>query len=358
MPQVFRNLLSRLPEKNKIARYLLYAVGEIMLVVIGILIAVEIGNINEERKSAEDFRAALRELELDLMTDISQTEQLREYYETKDSLARTVLRGRATREQYENEFDFRYLVVEMQRFEIHQNGYNKLQKMTEAANRNYETLFNGLNDLYGTVNPYLLSESNDLWNYKGSVIREWERTYPWFNQLTYRSKLDPIVIDFMMNDWRYKNNVKTYHTQVAGFIRTLSAFQRRAINILHEKRALENGTEIMKDSRILEILKFDTLKLQKCPDDFPITRYDVYNPYERSISANVYVIKNEKSIPIQVFSDYDFGSGIVMEPLVVKPGALLINWNASEIAYIIKDREGNCLGSFISGKNNGFVVIQ
>jgi hypothetical protein len=49
-------------KENKISAYLLYAVGEILLVVIGILIAVSIDDWNQERKSkdlGEEYRARL-----------------------------------------------------------------------------------------------------------------------------------------------------------------------------------------------------------------------------------------------------------------------------------------------------------
>lgn len=51
-------------EKNKVTTYLLYAVGEIVLVVIGILIAVSINNSNQERK--------LQASKLDLLESLSE----------------------------------------------------------------------------------------------------------------------------------------------------------------------------------------------------------------------------------------------------------------------------------------------
>jgi hypothetical protein len=36
--------------KNKVTHYLIYAIGEIILVLVGILIALEINNQNEQRK--------------------------------------------------------------------------------------------------------------------------------------------------------------------------------------------------------------------------------------------------------------------------------------------------------------------
>lgn len=52
MIKFFRRIRQRLLSENKISKYLIYAIGEIVLVVIGILIALQINNWNEERKSS------------------------------------------------------------------------------------------------------------------------------------------------------------------------------------------------------------------------------------------------------------------------------------------------------------------
>ena len=46
----FRRIRKGLLEGGRTSKYLLYAIGEIALVVIGILIALQINNWNEERK--------------------------------------------------------------------------------------------------------------------------------------------------------------------------------------------------------------------------------------------------------------------------------------------------------------------
>lgn len=53
--KVFRKQRERLAAENNVAKYLRYAFGEIVLVVIGILIALQVNNLNEERK-AENIR--------------------------------------------------------------------------------------------------------------------------------------------------------------------------------------------------------------------------------------------------------------------------------------------------------------
>jgi hypothetical protein len=57
-------------EKNKTGKYLKYAIGEIILVVIGILIALQINNWNENRKNNFVELKILESLDNDLKTDI------------------------------------------------------------------------------------------------------------------------------------------------------------------------------------------------------------------------------------------------------------------------------------------------
>ncbi len=63
-------------QKSKITSYLLYALGEIILVVIGILIAIQINNLNEENKTAKIERTYLTRLRQDLEDNISTWENL------------------------------------------------------------------------------------------------------------------------------------------------------------------------------------------------------------------------------------------------------------------------------------------
>ncbi|MCB0606018.1 MAG: hypothetical protein KDC25_14205, partial [Saprospiraceae bacterium] len=51
MIKFFRKIRQKLLTENKFSKYLIYAIGEIVLVVIGILIALGINNWNEQRKN-------------------------------------------------------------------------------------------------------------------------------------------------------------------------------------------------------------------------------------------------------------------------------------------------------------------
>ena len=69
MIKFFRQIRQRLLSENRLGKYLLYAVGEIILVVIGILIALQINNANEARKARLQEITILENLRQDMSLD-------------------------------------------------------------------------------------------------------------------------------------------------------------------------------------------------------------------------------------------------------------------------------------------------
>lgn len=70
MIKLFRNIRQRLLSEGKTGRYFKYAIGEIVLVVIGILIALQINNWNDQRKLKQQEQTYYCKISEDLKTDI------------------------------------------------------------------------------------------------------------------------------------------------------------------------------------------------------------------------------------------------------------------------------------------------
>jgi len=84
MIKFFRRIRYTLMEQNKTGKYLKYAFGEIVLVVIGILIALSINNWNEtklERKIEKEYIVSLIE---DLETDSTRLSYLVRRFDTAE----------------------------------------------------------------------------------------------------------------------------------------------------------------------------------------------------------------------------------------------------------------------------------
>lgn len=75
MIKFFRRIRQRLLAENKLSKYLLYAIGEILLVVIGILIALWINNKNQAYSNGKIARTYLEDFKRDLESDVNTLEE-------------------------------------------------------------------------------------------------------------------------------------------------------------------------------------------------------------------------------------------------------------------------------------------
>jgi hypothetical protein len=70
MIRFFRTIRQSLLAQGRITRYLTYAIGEIVLVVVGIFLALQLNNWNAERKRSEQELGLLVEMRENLMRDL------------------------------------------------------------------------------------------------------------------------------------------------------------------------------------------------------------------------------------------------------------------------------------------------
>jgi hypothetical protein len=71
MAPLFRRLRFRFLKTQQLRKYLLYALGEILLVVIGILIALQVNNWNQMQKNLRKEQFYLKELQMEFRKDSS-----------------------------------------------------------------------------------------------------------------------------------------------------------------------------------------------------------------------------------------------------------------------------------------------
>lgn len=90
MLPVFRKMRWRLARDNQFLKYSRYAIGEILLIVVGIIIALQLQNWNENRKQNERFRIVLEQIynsiHVDIETFESRSEMIQNQALNLDSL--------------------------------------------------------------------------------------------------------------------------------------------------------------------------------------------------------------------------------------------------------------------------------
>ena len=79
MIHFFRRIRQGLINKEQAGKYLLYAIGEILLVVIGILIALQVNNWNENRNATRQKNVLLKSLKTEFTQNLDQLDSVLYY---------------------------------------------------------------------------------------------------------------------------------------------------------------------------------------------------------------------------------------------------------------------------------------
>ncbi len=88
MIKFFRRIRQKLLSENKFSKYLLYAIGEIVLVVIGILIALQINTWNNDRLKKDQEQEYLGEIKQNLEKDTLSIHKVIQFYKRKSELVK------------------------------------------------------------------------------------------------------------------------------------------------------------------------------------------------------------------------------------------------------------------------------
>ena len=116
--------------KNKTGKYLKYAIGEIILVVIGILVALQINTWNEEKKERVQEQKYLIEIKANLESDLLQIEDIRNGYQqisvTADSILMFIKDAKPKTTNYNKLWEYIIAVTYVPSFQSQKNGYNNL----------------------------------------------------------------------------------------------------------------------------------------------------------------------------------------------------------------------------------------
>ena len=113
-------------EKNKTRKYFKYAIGEIVLVVIGILIALQINNWNEERKSNKNTELLLTQVQKELAFNITKANKIINGYREKDSLVYKILHKEVTYVDYKSNISYSYILLGQDPVEISNDAFLNL----------------------------------------------------------------------------------------------------------------------------------------------------------------------------------------------------------------------------------------
>ena len=154
MIKLFRNIRKQLLNEGKTTKYFKYAIGEIILVVIGILIALAINNWNEGVKTRILETKILKELHNNLILDIDEIHNDVSYMDSINKACSTIKTYLETHDS-PNEALFNTLSIlrVTPHFDPNKSGYQLLQSKGVEVISN-DSLRNAISLLYERAYPY------------------------------------------------------------------------------------------------------------------------------------------------------------------------------------------------------------
>jgi hypothetical protein len=199
MIKFFRKIRENMLTENKFSKYLLYALGEIVLVVIGILIALQINNWNEFNKEREIEKIILNEIRDNLKFDLEDFESNIANLQNKAISATSILKILENNSPYTDSIGyFFYYLKTYPHFSNKSNGYNLLQSKGLGIIQN-DSIRKKITDLYEDRYQYLKTYEKERIDYNNSLE---SKVSPYYGTRT-------LSKDKIPNDIIIKGSVKT-----------------------------------------------------------------------------------------------------------------------------------------------------
>lgn len=357
MPKFFRNIRIKAIELSKVRNYLLYAVGEIILVVAGILIAVKVGDINEQKKKEQEFDAALNVVVKDLQSDIATVNLVLEEWRKKDSISYRILEDKVTLEDLSKDPDlFDMLMRQTLPVRIHFNGYKAIVGMLENRPPGYERVLELLTDLMDVQAIAVDLFQNNLIDLATdfSLFQRDNQNWDWMRQTK-----KPLVVEkeyeFYKNDARLKNWVSFHLKKQHALMLMLVRYREAAYELLIELQRVEHKQVTFQ--QLTALIKPTTVSLQNCGSTrIPKLTIDQRPDNLRDFGfASTMLIKSEAKDTIRGYLGTTESRLYEFDPIA--PGALKVielplNMN---LYFFGKD---SCLGVTRQTKYNQLITIK
>jgi hypothetical protein len=246
MIKLFRNIRKNLINEGKTTKYFKYAIGEIFLVVIGILIALSINNWNENLKQKKQLDAIYTTVEQNLKTDLKNIKVPIEFFENLDSTLLKILNTSYSTSFLDSINENNYLAcipcksnINMyEPFGMQDNGLELLKKQEGNETIEGNKFSQDIIQFYTTQGKGLTTFSDILITETYSNLKYYEQ-FPWYSDYSL-GKYNPEAIAFFLNDQNYKNRAANFKILIGrNYLKNLKDYEASAtafINKIKKRR--------------------------------------------------------------------------------------------------------------------------
>lgn len=214
-----------------VKKYVLYAIGEIILVVIGILIAVNINYANETRKANQQFNTILNTYRQDVVTDTMLIAQHMQFLDLKKEAFDLFLSDTLTVEDYKlNPFGYS-LITSHNPFRLQEKGLKLLEDHTDKSTKKTDSLVIRILATHHAYKTLLVQSQERINRDIDDNLSFLKNNKNWLKDLLNKNYTTEINSYFMSKD--YFNRLALHKVYVVdNYISFLKAYHTSAKSIL------------------------------------------------------------------------------------------------------------------------------
>ena len=234
MLRFFRQIRQRLLSDNRFGKYLLYAVGEILLVVVGILIALQIDTWNDQRIQRNSESLILKELHREFVANKNQLDTAI-YYHQRSFKSAEYIRSRLP-------LDLKTINRDSIAFHLYQMGwiftYNPSSGITNSLlnNSSYEIISNeelrqlliSWNDVLADYQEEEIRGYNNYQNY----LKPFEKKHFNFNMDYAKWLSDPRIDLSILETLAFDNYVQDRHNDINEILNNVDGELNRLVETI------------------------------------------------------------------------------------------------------------------------------
>jgi len=250
-----RKIRYNILKENKFFRYLKYAIGEIVLVVIGILIAVAINSRYNEAQDEEKIKRILFQIQRELLTDIQDSKRIYNEYIAKDSIYRMIMNDTSLvylhqQSPYSFQINSNYVS-----FSNKKAGYNRLLSNIEVMPKKYNALVPKLNYLHVELQNDIDDYNEMIKNAVLSYFKYQNDTNPNFSEILWSANVEE-TIEYYQNDPFFKNKISHYMNALRNVQQAVNDYRIESISI-HKAIDSLTGNTFENDNVLLKVIPPD-----------------------------------------------------------------------------------------------------
>ena len=211
--------------KKGLYKYILYGLGEIILVVIGILIAVSINNRNERKASENRLKSYLQVYQQDMVADTTVIAAVLKNVDERKEYFKKFLSDTVSAKDYQEKPQGFGLILSFSPFELQQKGINLLERYVNDSEIEQDTLISQILANHRTFDN-LINETNIRIGEDISSSMEYLKTnQPWIADLLMGRVDNPDMLNYYLSD-NYRARLAIHSTLIYGNLEPLLKQQK------------------------------------------------------------------------------------------------------------------------------------